>query len=98
MSYQDDVGEHIRLAILRILEGAPGYAANDSVLHDKLPRLALSCSRAQVRTHLAWLRDQGLLALEEVAPGLFVATLAEAGADVAKGLTTVPGVKRPSAR
>ena len=50
-----------------------------------------------VRTHLAWLREQGLVSLTDVS-GCYVAEITGRGDDVASGLATVPGVKKPRAR
>ncbi|HIE1992208.1 TPA: ArsR family transcriptional regulator, partial [Klebsiella oxytoca] len=50
-----------------------------------------------VRTHLAWLSEQGLVSLTDVS-GCYVAEITGRGDDVASGLATVPGVKKPRAR
>lgn len=89
--------EHLRLAILRLLEGASGYSANDSVLADALRSLGFSASRDQVKAELTWLAEQDLAGCEQLG-SLLVATLTGRGQDVATGAATVPGVKRPSAK
>lgn len=91
------LAENRRICILRTLAEAPSYTANDSLLHTMVEEFGLACSRDQVRTDLAWLRDQGLVSIEEVA-GVYVVEITQAGVDVAAGRTTVPGVKRPSPR
>lgn len=88
--------EHVRLALLRLLNEAPGYKANSSILTDFVLNMGLSATRDQVRTQLAWLREQGLVTTEEQLPGLLVATATERGLDVANGLAHVPGVRRPA--
>lgn len=85
-----------RLVILRLLAEMPGYKSNSSVLTVALERFGHTASRDQVKTELAWLRDQGLVRLDDM-EAVLVATLTERGADVASGRTTVPGVKRPGA-
>jgi Fe2+ or Zn2+ uptake regulation protein len=92
--------EHLRISVLRVLEQAPGYAANDSILLDVLrSELGFGASRDQVRSEIAWLSEQGLVRAETFgAGGLTVATLTGRGQDVAAGIVTHPGVKRPSAR
>lgn len=88
---------HLRLAILRVLDRAPGCAANDSVLTDAVRSLGFGAQRSQVRTEISWLADQGLVA-REVLTSLIVATLTEGGQEVATGHRTVDGVKRPAPR
>ncbi len=97
MSYARTVQEHARLTILRLLYEDPDYTMNDSIITDMMPDYGVSQSRDQVRTELAWLREQGLVGYSDDA-GIIIARLTERGADVALGRTTVPGVKRPSPR
>lgn len=88
--------EHIRLAVLRVLDQAPGYSANDSVLHQAMNALGLVCSRDQMRGELAWLAQQLMVSTVEAGIGLTIATLTERGADVAAGRSVFPGIQRPS--
>jgi hypothetical protein len=98
MSWRDHLGEDRRLAILRLLAEAPAYKLNDSILHTVLENdIGVPATRDQVRGEIAWLGEQGLIAIE-TAHQLLVATLRERGLEVAKGLATHPGVKRPSPR
>lgn len=97
MSLGDVVAEHARIAILRFLDGAPTRSANDSIVADALETFAVAISRAQVREELEWLAREGLVTTRTVA-NYVVATLTEAGEDVARGRRLVRGVKRPSAR
>ena len=94
--YADFLRQDIRLVILRLLDEMPGYKSNSSVLTNALETFGHTVSRDQTKTELAWLRDQGLVTVEDLGTVL-VATLTERGADVARGRTTVPGVKRPGA-
>ena len=93
-TFADLVAADLRLVLLRSLEEAGGYSANESVLASMLAALGHRVSRDRVRTELAWLAEQGLVGIEDVL-GLTVATLSPRGYDVAGGATTVPGVKRP---
>lgn len=93
--YRNHLAQHMRLALLRLLADAPGYAVNDSLAGSALRQCGFHASRDQVRSELAWLAEQGLCRLEDVG-GLTVATLSERGRDVAEGRATVPGVQRPS--
>ena len=85
-----------RLVILRSLVDAGGEA-NESILQDCLDVYGHRVSRDQVRTHITWLAEQGLVTNEPVG-SYFVASLTGRGQDVAEGRSTVPGVKKPRAR
>ena len=97
MSFSDLVTEDIRLVILRTLAETNGYSCNESIIHSILAKFGHKCSRDQVKTQLAWLREQGLVTLDEVVD-IYVATITDRGIDVASGCATVPGVKRPRPR
>jgi len=89
------IARHRRLCILKLLEKDPDYSLNESILHDLVGEFGLQASRDVLRGDLAWLAEQGLAEISDV-HGLQVATLTQRGADVAHGLATHPGVKRPS--
>lgn len=89
--------EHLRLSILRLLEGAPAYRANSSIIHGEVNRFGLAASRDQVKTELSWLAEQALVRAETVGD-MVVAELTDRGVDVATGRAVVPGVQRPAAR
>lgn len=97
MSFSDLLTTDIRLVILRALELDLGYSHNESIIHSVVERFGHKCSRDVIRTQLDWLREQGLITIEDVA-GYMVATITMRGVDVARGRATVPGVKRPSPR
>jgi hypothetical protein len=94
MDFAVIVTENIRLIMLRALEQVEGYTLNESILHTVVERFGHKCGRDCIRTQIAWLREQGLVTVEEVA-GYFVPTLTQRGADVACGRAVVPGVKKP---
>jgi hypothetical protein len=85
-----------RLVILRALSSAPGYSANDSILHDVLGSFGHNLSRDMVRTHMRWLEEQRLLNLQKIGERTLVASISERGVDVANGRAVVDGVKRPA--
>lgn len=87
----------VRLTILQLLEGQPMGNANDAAIYEALNAMDVQCSRDQVRGHLFWMAQQGLIAVLDLraSNGLVVATLSEKGYDVAKGRSHVPGVVRP---
>jgi len=88
--------EDQRLVILRLLANVSSYTANSSVLHNGLLQIGHVISRDQIKTHMRWLEEQGLVTVEPVFD-LLVARMTERGSDVAAGRTTVPGVKKPGA-
>ena len=97
MSFADHLNADRRLVILRLLSEQTGYKANSSVLAMRMNDLGHVMSRDQVKTILGWLKEQGLIGVDEPVPGLLVATLCERGLEVAKGQAIVPGVARPGA-
>ena len=94
MSYRAILDEHLRLAILQILEQDSDYAHNETVLQAALSAVGHGVSADRLRSELAWLAEQGLLVVED-AGGLQVAKLTRRGGDAAMGRTNVPGVARP---
>lgn len=90
--------EHVRLAVLRLLDEQPTYSANDSVLTTAVSAMGLACTRDQMRGHLSWLEEQRLITSSSLGTGLIVATATERGCDVAGGRSLVRGVARPSPR
>jgi len=85
-----------RLVILRSLVDAGGEA-NESILQDCLDVYGHRVSRDQVRTHISWLSEQGLVEIETVGTYM-VANLTGRGQDVSEGRASVPGVKKPRPR
>lgn len=83
-----------RLVILRALEEDPGYDLNEYVLRSVLEALGHTVSRDRLGADLAWLEEQGLVVVDDVA-GVKVARLTGRGSDAATGRAVVPGVKRP---
>lgn len=94
MSYQDTVREHARIAILRFLEDAPRYTSNASMLSTQLPLLGIAFTRDQVTTELHWLREQGMVTLEDNS-GFIVATATTRGVEIAQGIARHPNIQRP---
>lgn len=94
MSLADIVTEDQRLVILQALEQDPDYSHNEHVIGRVLSAMGHTVSSDRLRTHLAWLAEQGLVTIEDVA-GLQVAKLTRRGEDAALGRARVPGVARP---
>ena len=96
---RDDVADqlfsrHRGLAILRLLHRSPEYRTNELLLIDWLTAVALACSHGDLRELASRLERQGLLRTENL-NGLLIATLTEAGEDVALGRATCDDVLRP---
>ena len=94
MSYRQTIAEHVRICLLRLLEEAPEYEANNAILADGVAHYGLKVTRDLVNTELAWLDEQGLIKLEAISKTLSIARLTSRGLDVAAGRATVPGVRR----
>jgi hypothetical protein len=99
-SFAERLREDRRLVMLRLLAEQPRYQLNSSNLHAGLHHLAVACTRDDVLTDVAWLAEQGLIAMQELpeVPGLVVCTLLARGHDVATGSARVPGVSQPHPR
>ncbi|MDP1617329.1 ArsR family transcriptional regulator [Phenylobacterium sp.] len=99
MSYATVFQQHLRLAILRVLDEMPGCKANSSILHSAMETLGFSATRDTVRNELAWLAEQNLVVCSDTSmTSLVIATLTERGGDVAAGRAVAPGVQRPTPR
>jgi DNA-binding transcriptional ArsR family regulator len=92
--YQDTLSEHARIAILRLLEEAPKYTSNVSMIKMLLHPLGIGYTRDQVTTEVNWLKEQGLVTIEDHA-GFMVVTATVRGLEVAQGIARHPGVQRP---
>ena len=96
MSMMELLDQDRRLVMLRTLVDIGGEA-NESILQDCLDAYGHRVSRDQVRTHITWLAEQGLVTVEMVG-SYMVVSLTGRGQDAAEGRSTVPGVKKPRAR
>jgi len=93
-SYQETLSENARIAILRLLEEAPKYTGNVSMITQLLHNLGIGFTRDQVSGEVSWLKEQGLVTTEDHA-GFIVVTATVRGVEVAQGIARHPGVKRP---
>lgn len=94
MSFRDVMTEDRRLTLLKGLENATAYKAAQFLLGRYCEQFGHTVSQDQIRTDLAWLREQGLVTVDEP-EGVYVATLTSRGLDVATGRARAPGVARP---
>lgn len=84
----------LRLVMLRSLDQSSGRAANDRLLRTQVEQWGHVVAHDRLRTELAWLEEQRLVALREIG-GVVVATITLRGLDVVAGRAVVPGVRRP---
>lgn len=93
-SYAEHFAEDRRLSMLKVLEFAPHYTANEYLVQSALRGHGHAVGLDRVRSDIAWLTEQGLLTSEQ-ADGMHVLTLTTRGVEVARGEVIQPGVKRP---
>lgn len=97
MPFADTLTQHRRLIILRALENPKiGPSCNDSILQTICLEFGCRSSRDQVKTAAQWLEEQGLVTTKLQQSSACIITITQRGAEVATGIVTVPGVKRPS--
>lgn len=95
MNFAELVQKDRRLVILRILSESDHYSTNEHLLKMGLHAFGHNAGTDLVRTELAWLKEQGLVSVDEIG-GVQIPKLTGRGLDVAQGSTVVPGVKRPA--
>lgn len=95
MNLAKHLEEDRRLCVLRILADQTGYTVNESVMQAALELVGHRLSRDMVQGLFSWLKEQGLVRVEELSYTLHVASITQRGLDVQSGLSTHPGVKRP---
>lgn len=98
MAFVDHVREQRRLVILRCLAETASGKLNTSVLTDGCNYYGTPATRDDVRTDSAWLAEQGLARVEELTESVQLVVITQRGMDIAGGLATVPGVRKPSPR
>lgn len=92
--FQARAAEDRRLVILRFLAEEEDGRMSASLMQDALALMAHRVARAQVMDDADYLEGHGLLKVEYVGTVPLLRITAR-GEDVAAGVLTVPGVKRP---
>ena len=95
MRYSELEAEHIRLAILQVLQQDTDYAHNEHILISALDQLGHHLSQDRLRAECHWLAELGLIEIDKLAESVWVMRLARSGYDIAAGRATRPGVARP---
>jgi Fe2+ or Zn2+ uptake regulation protein len=90
----DAARSHLRRQLLEGLHASADYTSHECVLRDLLDAAGIRVAAAAVRHELQWLADAGLVRVERLGDG-WLATLREAGADVAQGRAQRDGIARP---
>lgn len=91
-------GELVRLTILQLLAELPTRGAIEELILPPIEAMDLPCTMDQLRGHLNWLAEQGMVEIEPNKRGGVTATLLERGGEVARGAATFPGVARAKLR
>ncbi len=97
MSLKDIHNANERKSILHALNAAKGFKDNHETIRAVCDLYHNVMSGDQVKTHLYWLEEQGLVKLHTIG-SILNAELTARGQDVAEGIAVVPGVKRPRAQ
>ena len=92
--FQRKAAEDRRLVILRFLDEEDDGLMSVSLMQDALAMMAHRVSRARVLEDAAYLEKLGLLKIEYMGD-VPLLRLTARGEETARGLATVPGVKRP---
>lgn len=95
MNFNQFQTEDRRLVILRALAASAQYRANAYLLRSFCDRVGHTVSADLLAADLAWLREAGLISIEQPQADVTVAMLLVRGLDVADGRADHPGVKRP---
>jgi repressor of nif and glnA expression len=95
MSLAATIRAMVRREILRLLAADAGYSQNHAIIRRAMESsTAQSLTETEVREHLSWMEDRGLVTTETVGPYL-LAKLTDRGLSVARGEEHVEGVERP---
>lgn len=92
------MSENRRIAILRILLASPSYSANNAVIKEMLNAAGYVCSSEDLKEEILFLYINSLIEKEDfIENEITIFTLTGKGEDVARGLSFIKGVKRPTA-
>lgn len=93
-NYAETLKQHARLTILRLLDEAPKYTSNVSMLTQLMHPYGITYTRDQVTGEVYWLKEQGFVEIEDH-NGFLIVTATTRGIEIAHGIATHPGVQRP---
>jgi hypothetical protein len=90
--YAERWREDRRRRLLQVLDGQTTKSSNSANLYTAIRALQFPGTREDVLDDLAWLKEWGLVRLDEVAADLLIVDLTPRGGYVLTGQITVPGV------
>lgn len=94
--FEQTVRPHARLAILKLLESAPQYTSNVSMMSGLVNQMGITMTRAQLVTEVEWLQSQGLVKIDKpIGDHLIVVTATIPGVEIAQGIGRHDGIQRP---
>lgn len=89
--------ETVRWRILRVLYGGAPWPVGEGLVHSTLDDAALRVSPAELRKHLDYLENKGLVRVLQRDEAVWSAQLTSDGMDVAEyTIPCPPGIKRPA--
>jgi hypothetical protein len=96
MSFNDIRTQDIRRKILsNALAKETNYKENEHIIAKILKLYGHAVSFDQVRTHLQWLQEQGLIEIETLSENVWIAKLTQQGKDAADGNSNIHGIADP---
>lgn len=96
MSLIDIENEQYRRDLLMLLQADADYAMSNLLLICALASLGNPISHDRLNQQLHWLKDQGLVNLQDIENNIMLAKLTALGEDVALCRVTVPAIARPA--
>lgn len=96
MTFKEKMLQERRLHILKILHRA-GFEMAHRLIQIELRDYVPPVGEDIVKADIAWLCEIGLVECEDLGAEIIVSKLTRRGAEVAEGVTSVPGVKRATA-
>lgn len=90
-SYAEFRERECRLVILRVTAEGAG-TANDALIERMLAHWGLRVTRAQVRTSLAWLQENGFVTTTQLDHDVLRVAITRRGREIADGRATHPDI------
>ena len=84
-----------RMIMLQVMKGDNDYSLNNGILQKVLIEFGHGVSLDKTDQEIDWLKEQGLITVEDLNDHLKVAKLTRKGLDIANGHDQIEGVERP---
>jgi len=95
MKYKDNVAEHRRLNILRLLNGQDDASLNTAVLLDGLAEVGFAIHRAVLAEDVKLLRSLECVTVTDLPGNISVVAITPHGVKVCTGIIRADGIKYP---